>query len=135
MIKILNSSTLQTCLNHYRLQRTSQSNDGTTGGLNTSIPGCLPSPSNILDLDILLIPVLGLVSCLNCTKYWQLLSDVLQDLLKFQEFSSAMLSSSKNLLNIGIRKAFIFNLLHEAMILKETTWDTPEPVPTSGKTL
>ena len=69
--------------------------------------------------------------CRNCTKYKQLLSDVLQDVLKFQNYASAMSTSSENLLNIGIRKASNFQLLHEAAILKETAGIPP---PTKGKT-
>lgn len=58
--------------------------------------------------------------CPRCEKYRQLLSDLLQDILKFQKFSSVMSTSSENLLNIGIRKASTFYHLNEAAILKES---------------
>ena len=60
-------------------------------------------------------------SCLSCIKYCQLLTDVLQDINKFQSYASTMSTTSENLLNIGIHRASTFNMLHEAAILKETT--------------
>ena len=58
--------------------------------------------------------------CYKCVKYKDLLSQVLQDTLKFQNFASLMSTDSENLLNLSLRKASVFNLLHEAALLKET---------------
>ena len=60
-------------------------------------------------------------SCCSSTKYCELLTDVLQDINKFQSYASTMSTASENLLNIGIHRASTFNMLHEAAILKETT--------------
>ena len=69
--------------------------------------------------------------CNKCDKYRQLLSDVLQDVLKHQRYTSVMSTSSENLLNIGIRKASTFHQLHEAAILKESSVvsDLPRRIP------
>jgi hypothetical protein len=70
--------------------------------------------------------------CGGCNKYRQLLSDVLQDVLKFQNYASVMTTSSENLFINGIRRASTFNVLHEAAILKETASVSP-PVKAKGK--
>ena len=63
--------------------------------------------------------------CQTCMKYRQLLSDVLLDTLKFCDTISSMSSSSSNFLNLSIRKASAFNLLYEAVVLKETAGVAP----------
>jgi hypothetical protein len=64
--------------------------------------------------------------------YRQLLSDVLQDVVKFQRFASLMSTSTKNHLNLGIRRTAAFNLLHEAAVIKETAGTlAPAPAPLS----
>jgi len=138
-VEILNKSTVKKCLDHFREQlalpwfntklpagagagipsddsRSSPRLGAGVGVLGTSAPvprpGSLPRrmPLNAGPGD----------SCQNCFKMRKLLSDVLQDIQKYQNFSSVMSTSSENLLNIGIRRASTFYLLHEAALLKET---------------
>jgi hypothetical protein len=136
-LKILNASTLKMCIDHYRLQRAPAESSSSPG------PGILPRPGDITAPGSHHITAPGshhhgsnagtgskIPSCASCEKYRQLLSDVLQDIVKFQSYSSVMSTSSENLLNIGVRKASIYNQLHEAAILKETAGDS-NPVPVS----
>ena len=140
-VEILNASTLEKCLTHFRDQKSNpitsihlpaganagihardrlESSSGTGAGFAESSSsagaGCVnPSPP-LLDSP----PVGAGVSCRKCFRYRQLLSDVLQEIIKYQSFASGMATSSENLLNLGIRKASTFNLLHEAAIMKES---------------
>lgn len=155
-VEILNASTLKKCLDHYRDQKSNQLSNttfptGAGAGLHaTDRADAGPKPTLFADA----IPVAThadaepsktyaaagpsktpaaadaeiAVGCQSCIKYRQLLSDVLQDVLKFQDFASGMSTSSENLFNIGIRRASTFNLLHEAAIAKESA-DVPLPAP------
>jgi len=127
-VERLNSSTIKSCVEHYKQERLDAGSHTITG------PGAGPSSQTstgtLMD-DISRPTMLGTGAdtgagtssqpeCINCTKYQQVLSDVLQDVLKFKNFASTMSTCSENLLNIGLRRATTFNLLHEAAILKET---------------
>ena len=57
--------------------------------------------------------------CPKCPKYKQILSDTLQDLLRVHRLTSTVLSGSEAKWHIDMRRASAFNLLHEAIILKE----------------
>jgi hypothetical protein len=131
-VERLNSSTIKSCVNHYKQERLDAGSDTITG----SGPGPGPDSSSqtstgpLMD-DISRSTTFGTGAgsgagtssqpvCIDCSKYRQLLSDVLQDVLKFKNFASTMSTCSETLLNIGLRRASTFNLLHEAAILKET---------------
>ena len=128
-VEILGASTVRACLSHFRDQKLKATvlpagaGAGSTSSPagSTSLPAgstSLPAGSTSLHAGSTLLPGAG--QCQSCNKYRQLLSDVLQDILKFESYASLMSTSSENLLNIGIRKASIFNQLHEAAILKES---------------
>lgn len=115
IVEILKDTTLEKCLANYHEQiRPSTAARSTTG---SSVPYAGSNPS-------LPVPKTGT----DPSNYRQLLSDVLRDILKFQQFASIMSTSNKNLMNLGIRRAAAFNLLHEAAILKETA-GSPESSP------
>ena len=143
-VEIMNPSNVKKCLAHFRKEKSksfvlpagagagaaqnmkSKSSDAVD--LETSISGAgVNAGDSILTnfgnagLSAETIPD----ACRKCPKYCQLLSDVLLDVLKFKQFSSVMSTSSENLMNIGIRRASTFNLLHEASILKETAGVPP----------
>jgi hypothetical protein len=142
-VEIMNPSNVKKCLAHFRKEKSksfvlpagagagaaqnikSKSSDAID--LETSISG---AGANAGDSILTNFGNAGLSAetipdaCRKCPKYCQLLSDVLLDVLKFKQFSSVMSTSSENLMNIGIRRASTFNLLHEASILKETA-DVP----------
>ena len=142
--EILCASTTKKCLVHFRKQKskplvlpagagagfTLRKSD-TASGTGTlpstpSVPDHISSPA--YDTNT---PNSGTgTGCAKCPKYKQLLSDVLQDVLKFQDYASVMSTSSENIFNIGIRKASTFYLLHQAAILKET----PDVTVGKGKT-
>jgi hypothetical protein len=152
-VDILNASTLRKCLEHYRQEKKnsitipvgsgaglrsekSSSNAGvrTFAGAETSSfagTSSLPGTSSFADTSSVYSPVMYPLTsvndagCRKCANYRQLLSDVLQDVLKFQKFASLMSTSSENLLNIGIRRTSVFNLLHEQAIMKETSGIPP----------
>lgn len=136
-VEILNASTVDTCLEHYTFQQ--ESKESKSGRRNIPNPG----PGSGLTNEALLFhntnnagksktpPVTGRpaatnvltgtgTGCASCSQYRQLLSDVLRDILRYQNFASVMATSSKNLFNIGSRKASTFNLLYETAVLKET---------------
>jgi len=130
-VEILNASTLEKCLKHFQKQTGNPKSNfvfpaGAGAGRNTTMThpagygagsGTFPTSSQASSG-----PVAG---CHACPQYKTLLSDILQDVLKFKNFASIMSTSSENLINIGIRRASAFNLLHEAAILKETSNVTP----------
>jgi len=149
-VEKLNSLTIKSCVEHYRQERLDAGSNtlsntdtgaGTGAGTSTqrstgpliddiSGPAVIATgaasgaasgagPSSQTSTGAFMNDSSGPV-CINCAKYRQLLSDVLQDVLKFKNFASTMSTCSENLLNIGIRRASTFNLLHEAAILKET---------------
>jgi len=130
-VEIFSASTLRKCLDHHREQISISKNlpagagagrilaseadgSGTTGAKGKQKVGAgTPISKNARS------------GCDRCANYRQLLSDVLQDVLKFQKYASGMSTSSENLLNIGIRRGSTFNLLHQAAILKETAGISP----------
>ncbi|KAF8814635.1 hypothetical protein BYT27DRAFT_7081820, partial [Phlegmacium glaucopus] len=65
--------------------------------------------------------------CQKCDQYRDLLSQVLQDLVRFQNVSASMSMASQNKWKLGIRRASTFHLLHEAALCKETA-GSPTPV-------
>ena len=147
-VEVLNASNLEKCIEHYREQKlipgcvipvgsgagrssTIDAGAGTKPAIafdtsaaegktrDTSMAGISPETiSTVSDED---------AGCRSCHKYRQVLSDVLEDVVKFQNFASVMSTSSENLFNLGIRRASIFNSLHEAAILKESD-SIPPPV-------
>jgi hypothetical protein len=118
-VEILNDSTLLKCLINYRQQTTSPSNAGdSTNPSAVAGPSSLPCPC--AEAGPSSLHGAGAEAGAGPLNYRQLLSDVLQDVLKFQNFASMMSTSTKNQLILGIRRAAAFNLLHEAAILKET---------------
>jgi hypothetical protein len=161
-VEALGPATLKKCLDHYRDQKSLSKNlpagagagagqflNAETSGADTPRsprnPGTLgkflapeavssrtpptssaPNPTNTFPTK-----KKG-TGCKSCRKYRQLLSDLLQDVLKFRNFVSTMSTSSENLLNIGIRKASSFNLLHQAAILKETAGMQPPATTNTG---
>ena len=132
-VEILNASTLEKCLKHFQKQTANPKSNfvfpagagaGRKKNVSSTHPagygagsGTFPTSSQASSG-----PVAG---CHACPQYKTLLSDILQDVLKFKNFASIMSTSSENLINIGIRRASAFNLLHEAAILKETSNVTP----------
>lgn len=107
-VEILNASTVERCLDHYTTQRESQH--------ESSIPN--PGPGTGLTREALRFHDAGTAAvagpstgskppptgagerCSSCPRYRQLLSDVLGDILKYQNFASVMATSSKNLFQI-----------------------------------
>lgn len=59
------------------------------------------------------------IKCRKCDKYSQILSNSLQDILDTHSFASTMLTCSETQWNIDMRRASTFNLLHEAVVIKE----------------
>jgi hypothetical protein len=134
-VQKLDASTVLSCLDHYKQQLSlstpvvgSGSNyraGAVAGAGDTNTPPHLPSvpaanPSTSYTGS-------EARSCQKCKMYKQLLSDVLLDTLKFRDKTSA-----STLLDLGIRKASAFHLLHEAAILKETA-GIVHPAPASKK--
>jgi hypothetical protein len=138
-VDILGPTTVKTCLDHFREQISKSLDNGdvqprsTTNSFSGSTAGSGLAPA---ESRISLDPDAGAGSsskagfgagdeCNSCSKYRQLLSDVLQDVVKYKNFASDMSTSSENLFVRGIRKASTFNLLHEAALLKETAGISP----------
>lgn len=142
-VEILTTSTVDKCLTHYRQQKSNSrkfpAGAGAGPASNESQSAEILSPSANLsacddsDTGSPLKSVAG-TGCRNCTKYKQLLSDVLRDILKFHSFASVMSISAENMLNVGIRRASTFHNLHEAANLKETPIvPPPAQAPTSHR--
>jgi len=110
-VEILGKLTMMKCLEHFNVEKSKA----------TVLPaGTGAGPSNATSGPSISTPEYNRKGCRSCTQYRQLLSDVLQDVIKFQTFADTMSSTTHNLLNVGIRRASTFNQLHEAAILKET---------------
>jgi hypothetical protein len=105
------------CLEHYKNQVTSHPSGAGAGSSVNAGAGPFPASAGPLDS--------AGAGCRSCPMYRQLLSNVLQDILKFQNFASVMSTSSENLFHLGQRRASTFNLLHEAAVLKETAGVRP----------
>ncbi|KAF8804832.1 hypothetical protein BYT27DRAFT_7258861 [Phlegmacium glaucopus] len=141
-MQILNTSTLSTCLDHYREQFPSQTN--TTIGISVSAgagacsPARTDAPSTAgtsvpptAGTSVLASAGAGDNACQRCSQYRDVLSDVLQDVLKFCNLSSGMAASSETQWKLGLRWASTFHLLQEAALMKETSGCAP---PASGTT-
>ena len=120
-IKILSARTVMVCLAHFQEQKK-----------NTPVlpAGASAGSSNISNASsnagsTTLIPTSARSQCESCTKYQQLLSDVLQDVLEIQKYALVRSTSLKNLLNMGICRASTFHQLHEATILKVSEGVSP----------
>ena len=127
------------CLDHYTSQLEQQTethiitNPGPGTGLtkqavlfhNTGMTSSVNLPEIIRPEKVKTAPAGAGAGCQSCPKYRQLLSDVLRDILKYQDFASVMTTSSKNLFHLGVRKCSTFNLLYEAAVLKETAGVSP----------
>jgi hypothetical protein len=147
-VEVFNRKNLQRCMDHYRKQQADPGSqiinlpagagtrrfEGNQGSGSVSRPG--PSSgthtSDVRESEST-FKAGHESACRNCGTYRQLLSDVLQDVIKFQNFASVLATTSENTLNIGIRRASTFNLLHEAAILKETASTTPPAKDTKKK--
>lgn len=129
VVDILNAETVSSCLELYRKQLTGLSempeNMSTAGSAANA--GCSSTARSAANAGYL--PNAGhttagispaALSCPTCIEYKDVLSLTLQDILKFNNFASLMVTCTENLLKIGTRKASTFHLLHEAAILKET---------------
>ncbi|KAF8809697.1 hypothetical protein BYT27DRAFT_7093990, partial [Phlegmacium glaucopus] len=110
-VKILNKSTVQECLNHYREQCSSPIETANVGD-NAGVQVNARSRSSAGAGDN--------YACPRCTQYRKVLSDVLQDVITFRNLSSVMATSSETQWKLGLRRASTFHLLHEAAVLKET---------------
>ena len=117
--EVLKASSLEKCLIHYLSQKyTIISVDASSSANSPIIPnndadaghipigpgpgpgsGHIPIASGSGIQTISRMPVGP--SCHSCTKYRQLLTDVLQDINKFQSYASTMSTASKNILNIS----------------------------------
>src|SRR6202522_3134484 len=116
-VQILGKLTMMKCLEHFNVEKSKA----------TVLPaGTGAGPSNATSGPSISTPEKKYFThynrkgCRSCTQYRQLLSDVLQDVIKFQSFAATLSFTTHNLLNVGIRRASTFNQLHEAAILKET---------------
>src|ERR1700678_3668427 len=126
-VEILGKLTMMKCLEHFNVEKskatvlpagTGAGPSNATSGPSISLPaGTVANATSGPSMSTLEYNRKG---CRSCTQYRQLLSDVLQDVIKFQTFADTMSSTTHNLLNVGIRRASTFNQLHEAAILKET---------------
>src|ERR1700678_232761 len=129
-VEILGKLTMMKCLEHFNVEKskatvlpaaTGAGPSNPTSGPSISLPaGTVAGPSNPRSGPSISTPEYNRKGCPSCTQYRQLLSDVLQDVVKCQTFADTMSSTTHNLLNVGIRRALTFNQLHEAAILKET---------------
>ena len=129
-VEILGKLTMMKCLEHFNVEKskttvlpagTGAGPSNPTSGPSISLPaGTVAGPSNPTSGPSISTPEYNRNGCRSCPQYRQLLSDVLQDVVKFQTFADTMSSTTHNLLNVGIRRASTFNQLHEAAILKET---------------
>src|SRR6202522_879363 len=129
-VEILGKLTMMKCLDHFNVEKskttvlpagTGAGPSNPTSGPSISLPaGTVAGPSNPTSGPSISTPEYNRNGCRSCPQYRQLLSDVLQDVVKFQTFADTMSSTTHNLLNVGIRRASTFNQLHEAAILKET---------------
>lgn len=128
-VEIFGKLTMSKCINHFEAEKmkatvvpagtgAGPTNNETSGSKETSGP----------EEKYYTFYNRGGKGCRSCNLFRQLLSDVLQDVIKFQSFANTMSSTTHNLLNVGIRRASTFNQLHEAAILKET-----ERVPAPAK--
>ena len=146
---ILDRSSVQNCLNVHRKQFSSSADDRHTldfldhageieipltnenlshhlSILNSSSRAPLPCevsanktrspPASISTPSVLPAPI----SCRQCSDYSQILSNTLIDLLNLHIFSKSLMSSSETQWYMDMRRASTFNLLHEAVIIKET---------------
>ncbi|KAF8799829.1 hypothetical protein BYT27DRAFT_7263438 [Phlegmacium glaucopus] len=137
-IKILDASTLETCIEHYQIQQSHATHAGAGAEIHANA-GPTPTPGNTPNLHAGSNPACPGAGptlsasthshpagpgdsrlCPQCNKYCDLLSEVLQDILKVYNLSSGMSTSSETQWKLGIRRASTFHLLHEAALLKET---------------
>ncbi|KAF8805796.1 hypothetical protein BYT27DRAFT_7257903, partial [Phlegmacium glaucopus] len=112
-VKILNKSTVQESLDHYRERRSSPvetANVGDDAGVHVDAGSRSSAGAGAGDN----------YACPRCTQYREVLSDVLQDVITFRNLSSVMATSSETQWKLGLRRASTFHLLHEAAVLKET---------------
>jgi hypothetical protein len=58
-------------------------------------------------------------SCRKCEQYRDILSNTLQDILDIRSFSNTIMTSTETEWSLAMRRASTFNLLHEAVVMKE----------------
>jgi hypothetical protein len=112
---VLDRSSLDKCLEKHQKQLINEIQPTSFTGISAYIPGSAdirgssanipgPSASN---------------QCLKCDRYSQILSNALQDILDMHNFADTMTTCSEAQWNIDMRRASTFNLLHEAVVIKE----------------
>ncbi|KAF8799630.1 hypothetical protein BYT27DRAFT_7263716 [Phlegmacium glaucopus] len=126
-VTVLDASNLETCLNNYQLQRSLapasaalvDSGAGASAGLTQAASAGVPTSAEDIPSP-LHAGADHSPTCHRCNKYRDLLSDVLQDVLRFRNVSSLMSTSSEHRWKLGVCRASTFHLLQEAALLKET---------------
>ena len=71
--------------------------------------------------------------CRNCVRYKDILSSTLHDVLEIHNFANTTMTSTEAQWNITMRRASTFNLLHEAVVIKETDLDSSADAAHRGK--
>jgi hypothetical protein len=73
--------------------------------------------------------------CRNCVRYKDILSTTLHDVLEIHNFANTTMTSTEAQWNITMRRASTFNLLHEAVVIKETDLDSSADAAHRGKNI
>ena len=135
-VEVLNSSNVQYCLDHYGRQIARPTEGVGAGNLSDGNSGIVHNSGSTDSAGSHSMAGPGptfpdeTIQCQKCSKYRQLLSDVLLDTLRFRNYASTMSTASWNLINIRLRRTSTFHQLYEAAITKETTVSSPAPAPT-----
>lgn len=125
LANILDSKSLQACLDTHREQLANpSSDDDNTNRFDAKMPASTSGPvMGVAGADI---------TCQKCVQYKDILSDTLSDMLDLHKFSSSIYTASETQWKLDMRSASTFNLLYEAALIKET--DIParaKPTPAS----
>src|SRR5271168_1893146 len=98
-VEILGKLTMMKCLEHFSVEKSKATVLPASTGAGPSNATSSPSISTP---EKKYFTHYNRKGCRSCTQYRQLLSDVLQDVIKFQSFADTMSSTTHNLLNVGI---------------------------------
>ena len=138
LVKVLDSTTFGDCLKNYERQCLA---DGSSDSAATTMPSNVTDANISITQDILVnasqagshetgpihldaktsITWSGCVSnsyCWKCEQYYNVISNLLHDDLKFHMFSMAMSTASGNQWQLGMCQASTFHQLHEAALLR-----------------